>query len=367
MPDIARLVNRLALSGDEITSLTKWADSMVTDYLGIHESLLLVAEAFDSLETFSAVPTFNAGNGTIEGDTNATDWTGHDRANGTRLEITVTDSVIFSHGGVVYQYIGKKPVLLGVGGDYTTVNSDFVPIGTGDHDILNNRSLPDAHPISAITNLQSELNDKADQTSLDAHTGDGSIHFTETSIDHNNIQNIGTDTHAQLEARLVVLEDLIIQMSVAGYGGATQEANISFDIPVTTYITVPFDTKIFPTTERGFIVDLAAETFKFTVKGAWAVNVTFNLENITELNSSRTFNIRLFNVTDATAGKTSVVPVSRNQGDVLVAITFLVNIDATLVNKNFRLEVGGFDAVAGGDLVNASVSATQAAEIGALV
>ncbi len=56
MANIAKDINRLALSGDEITALTKWDDSMVTDYLGIHEGLLLVADAIDAIASKTPPP-----------------------------------------------------------------------------------------------------------------------------------------------------------------------------------------------------------------------------------------------------------------------------------------------------------------------
>jgi len=56
MANIAKDINRLGLSGDEITQLTQWDDAMVTDYLGIHESLLLVADGIDTVAAITDTP-----------------------------------------------------------------------------------------------------------------------------------------------------------------------------------------------------------------------------------------------------------------------------------------------------------------------
>jgi len=42
-----------------------------------------------------------------------------------------------------------------------------------------------------------------DQSTFGAHTGDTSIHFTTGSIDHTRIQNIGVNTHAQIDSFMV--------------------------------------------------------------------------------------------------------------------------------------------------------------------
>ncbi len=43
------------------------------------------------------------------------------------------------------------------------------------------------------------------QTELDNHTGDATLHFTEGSIDHTAIQNIGSNTHAEIDTHLAGL------------------------------------------------------------------------------------------------------------------------------------------------------------------
>jgi len=111
---------------------------------------------------FSASATENAGDGTIEGDVNNTDWTGNPHASGTSLEILTNEVVTFNnYKGIAYRWVGPKPVLLGIGGNHVSVETDYVPTGTNDHTILINTELADQHPTVAITGLDDALAGKA--------------------------------------------------------------------------------------------------------------------------------------------------------------------------------------------------------------
>ena len=50
-------------------------------------------------------------------------------------------------------------------------------------------------------------NDSALLLNLDNHKGDLGIHFTEGSISHTNIQDIGANSHAQLDSKILTLEN----------------------------------------------------------------------------------------------------------------------------------------------------------------
>ncbi len=153
----------------------------------------------------------------------------------------------------------------------------------------------------------------------------------------------------------------------AGYGGARQDVDIAFDVPASpSYITMVIDT-LRPVNQLGFSVDLVNETFSYTEAGVWSTTISFNIEGISELNQSRTFRARIYNVTDAVEVAFAVVPVSRNQGDIWFSVTLISDIIAADVNKVLRIELGGGDAISNGTLVGASIAANRVNELGVLV
>ncbi|MGB5685924.1 MAG: hypothetical protein WBM35_08935, partial [Candidatus Electrothrix sp.] len=168
------------------------------------------------------------------------------------------------------------------------------------------------------------------------------------------------DEDNRMFQRTSVLAAYLRQCTLAGYGGAVQIADIAFDIPALTYRTIPIDT-LEPVVQRGVVIDLINDTIGFSFDGVWRFSVSFNIENIDEQNSSRTFNVRPYNVTQDVPGASIVVPVSRNQGDIYFVTTLIL--DNVIVGDDYRVEVGGVDAIAGGTLIEAQIQANNLTEI----
>ena len=125
--------------------------------------------------SYGALITDDAGDGTVQGDLNATDFTGHPYANAitpTSLDLLQSAQITFGHKNIAYHWIGPRGVTVGIGGSYTALAADLIGIGTSDHAILVNRDAADQHPMSAITGL---LTDQTRQdNNLSAHEGNTS-------------------------------------------------------------------------------------------------------------------------------------------------------------------------------------------------
>jgi len=150
----------------------------------------------------------------------------------------------------------------------------------------------------------------------------------------------------------------------AGYGGAFQSADITpFDIPSTTFITLPYDT-LRPANSIDFSVDLVSESFNFGSTGAWKLSIGFNIAGITELNQSRVFGVELYNTTDSVVVANAVSPVSRNQGDVFFSTTVMFDISPSQVGKTLIIRMGGTsDSIAGGTLIAANIAVNRVSEV----
>lgn len=92
------------------------------------------------------------GTGTIEDDVNALN---------PAESIAIDEIIIFYHDMKAYIWVGPQPTSVGVGGDYVTVNSDFIFYTATDHTLLDGRLEIKQHPIGSITDLQNNLNNKS--------------------------------------------------------------------------------------------------------------------------------------------------------------------------------------------------------------
>jgi hypothetical protein len=65
-----------------------------------------------------------------------------------------------------------------------------------------------------VTGTVDGRNVSTDGIVLDNHIADSSIHFTEGSIDHTALQNIGIHSHADIDSFIVDAEDNNITVSL---------------------------------------------------------------------------------------------------------------------------------------------------------
>ena len=152
-----------------------------------------------TVNAYTLKATDDAGSGDVASDVNATDFTGQGDpvSPDTYMHIRSADIVNFVHKDVLYSYTGPKDVLVGLGGDYTTLTADFIAQGTADHDLLNNISADDHHD-------QSHAHDGADSSGTVAHvdlTGKTVDDHHAQSHAHNGADSSGTVAHASLTGK----------------------------------------------------------------------------------------------------------------------------------------------------------------------
>lgn len=154
----------------------------------------------------------------------------------------------------------------------------------------------------------------------------------------------------------------------AAYGGGTQEADITpYDIPITTYITVPMDT-LSPSVFKGMTVNLTNDTFTFNRPGVWLLLFTFDLAGYVSSSQNRRLTFRTYNTTTSTPGEEYKASVGRNTEDLYLSLSVLIQVtDAGVKNQwAFRMELGDAStAITGGTLQIAVIQATHVSELGA--
>ena len=133
--------------------------------------------------------------------------------------------------------------------------------------------------------------------------------------------------------------DALAVFAYAAYGGlslATPGVGASIGV---AWETVQFDAVV-PATPRSVTASTIANTIAYHADGVYALTVTINVVH----NSStqgRTFNLRLWNVTEAARiGNIIVVTTGRNADGSHMSITTLVEIGEAQKNHPIRLEIG---------------------------
>jgi hypothetical protein len=131
-------------------------------------------KTFDTTTSISYDVTSDSGDGTVEGDTNATDYTGQENAVGACAQVPIGTEVSFYHRGVQYLYAGPRPASIGAGCPDTVLAIHLIPTGIGQYLALSDTpttfvgsagKFPKVNP--AMTALSFENITEADVSNLD--------------------------------------------------------------------------------------------------------------------------------------------------------------------------------------------------------
>jgi hypothetical protein len=162
----------------------------------------------------------------------------------------------------------------------------------------------------------------ADGTAQDSHIADATIHFTEASIDHTAITNIGTNTHAQIDTHIA---DATIHFTEGSISiPLTQGAN---DVTATA-------------TELN-LLDLAGLTAGDVLVAATATTASWRQLLEADISDFQSY---LLNTTDTLTGNLTVTGVfDAPQVDIPAALPVLSirETDSTLDQKNWRFLASG--------------------------
>lgn len=143
---------------------------------------------------------------------------------------------------------------------------------------------------------------------------------------------------ASVEDRVTLIESILPELVVAGYGGMfTDEDILLTDIPPTWTDITNYDTNSFAT-NRGVVNNITTGTTQINVEGVWQMNfVLFFTHN--EENGSREFELRVMNKTTGIPTTLQFeVGVARNQTASNIGIPFLVEIASDQVGDEFSFQ-----------------------------
>ena len=310
--------------------------------------------------------TADAGNGTVEGDINATDFTGQPYAVGTAIQLPPNCIVRAYHKDVGYDYTGPRDTTVGLGGAYVTTAGDYQPTGIGSHSLLSDLDADD-HPqyfnaargdARYYPQGQVDGKDAALQAQIDTNASknaeqDGRLSANETSIAAN------AAAIALNASNLEWMYDLFLDIFViAVKGGARMVTSTPFaDLGAGWQTLDLFDAEtIIPT---GVTINLVANTFSVDEESEVLMQVTGAFSHAA-LNAGRETFLRLFNVTKGSAEAGVPIGTGRNAEITNMAASAAFLVDATVVGDVFRVEIGGGDAYTAVEFEQFSLTITSA-------
>lgn len=114
-----------------------------------------------------------------------TDFNAYSATTDTKIDTKLDTSVFNSYSSSTESLINSKASQ----SDFVTHTGATNPHGTGFGDLS---STAHTHTISDVTGLQTELDNKTDNTNFNTHTADTSVHYTKSSI---NLSDLGNTAH----------------------------------------------------------------------------------------------------------------------------------------------------------------------------
>ena len=156
------------------------------------------------------------------------------------------------------------------------------------------------------------------------------------------------------------VQELRETLVFAAYGGIVLKTPTALPDIGAGWTTLLFDTPRL-TTPRHVIQDFANNGIRFDHEGIYSINIAFTISH-NENNSSRTIEVRLFNVTDGISGESTVIGISRNQPVTNFAAQMLADIGSTDIGDLVVVQVGNGDTLLNVVDVAASFNATSVSE-----